>query len=125
MTIENTIDAFVDGAIVDTTALDAALASSDGRAYLFDVLALRQTMQTSMPAAAVRVTRIRRPFLRYASAAVVALALVGAGYAAGLRQAPAAEVTAANTSDGARPPEPTRVIELTPGVNWHESRGGD
>jgi hypothetical protein len=126
MTIEDTLDAFVDGETVDTSSLEAALASPDGRAYLIDALALRRLVESTQPqleaprAAPVRV-------LTFAKAAALAIAFTGIGYAAGLRQdaAPAAPPATFAADQTQAPPEPTRIIELTPGVNWHESKGGD
>jgi len=44
MTIEETIDAFLDGERVDVLALEAALASTEGRTYMFDALGIRQLL---------------------------------------------------------------------------------
>lgn len=120
MTIEDTIDAFVDGETVDTSSLDAALASPEGRAYLIDALALRRLVDSTEPQPAA----LHRPASRLAMlarAAAIAVAFAGLGYAAGLtqdRRAPE-PVSAIQTI---APPEPTRVIELT---DWQESKGGD
>ena len=124
MNIEYTIDAFLDGETVEPAALDAALAAAEGRAYLIDALAIRQLMSDA-PASAVPVRR--RPTLLFsARAAVLALALVGLGYAAGVRTtAPEGAVNPASSTENVAPPEPTRVIELKTGVNWQESKGGD
>ena len=127
MTIEHDIDAFIDGETVDAAALDAALASAEGRAYLLDALALRRLMSDT-PAAVAAPPARRRALLFYARAAVVALGLLGLGYAAGARTGGTPESTAGAPTPNAQAsdaPEPTRVIELTPGVNWHESKGGD
>ena len=124
MKIEDTIDAFVDGVTVDPQALDAALASAVGRAYLIDALALRRLMEDD-PVAVTEIPRKRTwSPLSLARAAVFAIALVGLGYAAGLKQVDPAPAVTSN-DDSLRAPEPTRVIELTPGVTWHESKGGD
>jgi hypothetical protein len=126
MKIEDTIDAFVDGITVDPQALDAALASPDGRAYLIDALALRQLMSDA-PAEPIASPRGKSTLLFYARAAVVALGLLGIGYAAGTAgTGPAGDaIVETNSAQSITAPEPTRVIELTPGVNWHESKGGD
>jgi hypothetical protein len=123
MNIEETIDAFADGQNVDATALDAALASPEGRAYLIDLLALRALMQDETAAVVAAPARRAWSALSLARAAAIAFTLLGIGYAAGLRREEAAPIVA--TTDDTRPPEPTRVIELRPGVNWHESKGGD
>jgi hypothetical protein len=124
MTIEYTIDAFLDGETVEPRALDAALAAAEGRAYLIDALAIRQLVSDAP--ATVTPTR-RRPALWFsARAAILVLGLVGLGYAAGARHtAPDAVVTPTTAAESGAPPEPTRVVEFKPGVNWHESKGGD
>jgi hypothetical protein len=126
MKIEYTIDAFVDGVTVDPQALDTALASPEGRAYLIDALALR-TLMDDEPAAAAETPRKRAwSPLSLARAAVFAVAFAGLGYAAGTKTgAPPAAEAPTNTAQSIDAPEPTRVIELKPGVNWHESKGGD
>ena len=126
MKIEDTIDAFVDGVTVDPQALDTALASPEGRAYLIDALALRRLMDDE-PAVATEAPR--KPAwspLSLARAAVFAIAFAGLGYAAGMRtDAPPEPELSTNTAQDVTAPEPTRVIELKPGVTWHESKGGD
>ena len=123
MNTESTIDAFLDGETVDPAALDAALAAPEGRAYIIDALAIRQLMSDApAPVAPVR----RRPALLFsARAAVLALGLVGLGYAVGARTTPEAIVVPTSSAENVAPPEPTRVIELKTGVNWQESKGGD
>lgn len=124
MNIEDTIDRFIDGETVDTTALDTALASREGRAYLIDILALRE-LSAAEPVLAADGKRGRTRVHLYARAAVIAVGLLGVGYAAGQRRAiepPAAPPTTASIADA---PEPMRVIELKSGVNWHETKGGD
>ena len=124
MNIESTIDAFLDGETVEPAALDAALAAAEGRAYLTDVLAMRQLL-SDQPAAVAPVRR-RGALLSYARAAGVVLALVGLGYAAGARIPPRGPlVVPTRPPQSVAPPEPTRVIALEPGVTWHESKGGD
>ena len=124
MTIEYTIDAFLDGENVEPGALDAALAAAEGRAYLIDALAIRQLMSDA-PASVVPVRR--RPTLLFsARAAVLALGFVGLGYAAGARMTnPDVIGKPPSSAASVAAPEPTRVIELKTGVNWHESKGGD
>ena len=123
MNIDQAIDAFIDGETVDAEALDAALASAEGRAYLFDALALRRFMHDEPAAAAP--PKPARALQFYARAAVVAIGLLGVGYAAGSRDRAAAPLETATTAQTEQAPEPTRVIELKPGINWHETKGGD
>ena len=125
MNIEHAIDAFIDGETVDTQALDAALASAEGRAYLFDALALRRLVHDA-PGAASAPHAPARTLQFYARAAVIAIGLLGAGYFAGSRDRIVTTIeTPATTADAETAPEPTRVIELKPGINWHETKGGD
>ena len=125
MNIEHAIDAFIDGEPVDIQALDAALASADGRAYLFDALALRRLMHDA-PAAASAPHAPTRTLRFYARAAVIAIGLLGAGYFAGSRDRIVTTIASpARTADAEAAPEPTRIIELKPGINWHETKGGD
>ena len=107
MNIESTIDAFLDGETVGPAALDAALAAAEGRAYLIDALAMRQLL-SDQPKAVAPVRR-RGALLSYARAAGVVQPLV----------------VPTSSAQSVAPPEPTRVIELEAGVNWHESKGGD
>ena len=124
MTIEDTIDALVDGETVEPAALNAALAAAEGRAYLIDALAIRQLMSEAPVAAAP--ARRRSALLVSVRAAVLAAGLVGLGYAAGVRTTgPETIVMPTGSAETAAPPAPTRVVELTPGVNWQESKGGD
>ena len=124
MNIEHTIDAFLDGETVQPAALDAALAAAEGRAYLIDALAIRQLMSDA-PVATAPVRR-RHTLLFSARAAVLAVGLVGLGYLAGARTTPSEQIGAApSAAQSVAPPTPTRIVELTPGVNWHESKGGD
>lgn len=126
MKIEDTLDAFVDGMTVDPHALDAALASAEGRAYLLDTLALRGLMRDEPIETAAPKRQSSWSLLGLARAAVIALAFAGLGYVAGTRtEAPGRVEIPTNAAENVAPPEPTRVIELTPGVNWHESKGGD
>jgi len=110
------IAAFVDGERVEAEALKQALADAEGRTYLTDIVSLRQAVRssdTAMAAVAARSTTTRR----WLAAAALVVVGVGAGFAMGRRSAPA--VAAPLTA-----PAATRVIELKPGVNWHETGGG-
>ena len=111
------IAAFVDGERVDPEALKQALSEPAGRDYLADIVALREVVAdrtVTTPVAAVRPRRVGRWI---AAAAVVALS-VGGGFALGHRTAESKAASAAAA------PKPTRVIELKPGVEWHETGGG-
>lgn len=121
------IDAFIDGERVDTDALKAALADSDGRDYLVDAWLLREAAQADPArgmnaAAAPAVSRPNRTPWLVAAAFAAAL---GGGYAIGVninRGAPVsgngtapAETTSPIVSPSTGPfpvPAPTRVIQL-------------
>ena len=123
------IAAFADGERIDANELAHALATSDGREYLIDLLTLRDVID-SQTRTAIRMpqtsARPRWPWLTLA-AAVLAIVTVTTGYIAGLRQgliqsqstrqasAPAVDVPA---------PAPTRVIRFERGVDWQEQIGG-
>jgi hypothetical protein len=115
------IAAFVDGERVNPQALDAALATADGRAYLIDLAGLRELVgheRAPMVAAhATAPSRVRGLAPWIAAAAMVAC-LVG-GYAFGWHLAGAhvrARIAAAD-----RAPEPTRVVD----VKWQDTNGGN
>ena len=110
------IDAFLDGERVDGESLKDALATTEGRDHLVDVLALREWIEATEPSAEVLRPRRRSPRWLGLAAAVLVAALGGYafGHARGNRAAP--QMTSA--------PQPTRVIDLRPGVEWHEIRGG-
>lgn len=124
MKIEDTIDAFIDGMTVDPHALDAALASVEGRAYLLDALALRGLV-TQAPGPAARRSAQHPADWNLATimrAAVIAITLLGAGYAAGYFAPERRKPVARETTQRAAAPEPTRVIELN---DLRDFKGGD
>lgn len=116
------ISAFVDNEPFDAQELAAALADPAGRELLLDLLALGQLVQPEKAPALMMAPRAAHRGLRLLAAAAVMLALLG-GYQLGRHTAPTAvEMTSVRASDV--PPAPTRVIDLTPGVNWHDNSGG-
>ena len=123
MNIESTIDAFLDGETVGPAALDAALAAAEGRAYLIDALAMRLLL-SDQPAAIAPAGR--RALFSLCPRRGRRAGPIGLGYAAGARTPPREQlVVPTSSAQSVAPPEPTRVIQLEPGVNWHESKGGD
>jgi len=108
------ISAFIDNEPFDPRALADALATSDGRELLIDLIALRHVVAADP---AVELPASHRPaaprWRGLAIAATIAGLALGGGYFAGHR---VGEKTAVESIDA--PPAPTRVIELTPGVNW-------
>lgn len=112
------VAAFVDGERVDAQALKAALAQAEARDYLAELLALREVIALNgAPVAAA--TRPGRRWIIAAAAAVI-LSLSG-GYALGLRLGAAQASDAAGVSDSA--PQPTRVIEVSPGASYAPQGG--
>ena len=109
------VAAFVDGERVDAQALKAALAQAEARDYLAELLALREVIaQNGTPAGAVI-----RPSRRWIVGAAAAVMLsLGGGYALGAAWAGDAQ----GLSDSVAP-QPTRVIEVTPGASYAPQGG--
>lgn len=132
MTDLTLLDAWIDGEPVSPDAVEALLATHDGRVYAVDVMALRCAVRADMPAAPVvkPVNQVATPPSRwrtYAAAAAVAVLTTAGGFVAGQYVTrddgePAASI-AATTHDSA--PAPTRVIQFEVGVDWSESSGGN
>ena len=113
------IDAFVDGQRVDPATLESALADPAGRRYLTDLIALREVVRTPESTVVASPAAARRWRWMAVAACVV---IAGGGYLAGVQiERQRSREAAAATS---KAPAPTRVIELKPGVNWHETSGG-
>jgi hypothetical protein len=112
------IDAFLDGEVVDPAALKGVLRTDGGLDYLADVLALREVVTAEVTTMTGPMAR-RRPLRWIAAAAALGLAAAG-GYAVA-DQTPQGPVIGAIEAEA---PPPSRVIELTPGVNWTETPGG-
>jgi hypothetical protein len=137
--IHDVIAAFADGERVAPEALQRALSDPDGRAYLVDLLVLRDLVDVT---AIARPTEVplragARPRARAwvgIAAGLVAAALAGYGIGQQTRsvsEAPrvseVAIVAPPAPSGPAGPvvaPPPTRVITLQPGVDWQEHIGG-
>ena len=120
------VAALADGEPVDPNALKLALERPAVRDYLVDVIALRQAVGAANELSAVR-WRERRSFRSragWASVAAAAVISLTAGYVAGQRTVQAAPLVESVVHlDSAPAPKPTRVITLTPGVNWTETAG--
>ena len=121
------ITAFVDGEEFEPGALTDALATGEGRELLIDLMALRHLVTDDAVydlRVAARPSRSRWAAVAAAAAIVVA---VGGGYLAGRAaadagSAPGIASAPVSTTDAA--PEPTRVIELRPGVEWKSAGEG-
>jgi hypothetical protein len=120
------IAAFVDGERVNPQALEAALSLPDGRAYLIDLVGMREIVgferATAIAPVAAPATKASpsgaRVFAPWIAAAAMVACLAG-GYAFGWHLAGAdarARVAAAD-----RAPEPTRVVD----VKWQDTNGGN
>ncbi|HKV99743.1 MAG TPA: hypothetical protein VJN96_07960 [Vicinamibacterales bacterium] len=107
------ISAFLDDEGFDPAHLAAALAAPGGRDLLLDLVALRHLVQdetaSDQPAAAA--VRPRMPAARWFALAAGVCLVVGSSYWLGRRSSPADRPVTA--------PQPTQVIELQEGVNWH------
>jgi ferric-dicitrate binding protein FerR (iron transport regulator) len=112
------IAAFVDGERVDAETLKLALGDAAGRDYLADIVSLREALRLPDPAIAT-IAPASMNARRWLAAAALVVIGAGTGFAIGHRFA---RTDAGATAAAA--PAPTRVIELTPGVNWHETGGG-
>ena len=135
--VRDVIEAFADGEAVEPARLKAALADSDGRDHLIDLLVLRNLVGgqplarpvVATPAAALAPSRQVFTWTRWLSAAAaVAIVSVVAGYVAGARTtAPPAVAAPAVAIAPASPaaPLPTQVIRLRNGVDWNEKAGGN
>lgn len=134
--IHEVMAAFADGERVNADALERALATPEGREYLIDLLALREVTVGQSGAASSLGTPVKRRswrYLRLAVAAAVLCVSTMAGYAVGsrsVRQTPRAAPVAlspqfADSMPASVAPQPTRVIRLEPGVDWHERNGGN
>jgi hypothetical protein len=147
--MQDVIEAFADGELVDPAALGDALATEAGRTHLIDVLTLRSLVggqATTRPASMASVTSLTsagpgaphtsrpigaaRPVHtagRWLTAvAAVAVLSVVTGYVVGTVAATrrrSVDATMAATSTPA--PAPTHVIHLRNGVDWNEKAGGN
>lgn len=121
------VEAFVDGEPVQPPALKDALADSEARDYLVDLLLLRGVVaRMELPAAGTTGGRGGRSmYLRWlAAAAAMVISLFG-GYLAGRRMVAPVEARTVEafveSQSAPTAPAPTRIITLRPGVNWTES----
>ena len=123
------VAALADGEPLEADALKAALEDPSVRAYLVDLIALRQSVGEMSELPPVQ-WRERRSFLSrvgwMTAAAAIAVSLT-AGYLAGqwtVQAAPAPTVeTFVTIGSPVAAPKPTRVVTLRPGVNWTEKEG--
>jgi hypothetical protein len=123
------VAALADGEPVEADALRVALEDPSVRAYLVDLIALRQSVGAMSELTPVQ-WRERRSFLSrigwMAAAAAVVVSLT-AGYFAGQRTVQAAPAPSVETfvtiGSTVAAPKPTRVVTLRPGVNWTEKEG--
>jgi hypothetical protein len=125
------ISAFIDDEPFEPRALADALADPEGRAVLFDLLALRSLVQpaseaVTVPTAAPHIApRSHRSSMRWLAMAAAVLFAIGAGYAAGRRRTDSTSARTVVQVERDLPPAPTRVIPLRPAIEWHETtRGG-
>jgi hypothetical protein len=110
------IAAFLDGERVDVEALKRALSDATGRDYLADIVSLREAVRLPDPSM-LAVAPASRNARRWLAAAALVVIGAGTGFAIGHR-------FARTDASATTAPAPTRVIELKPGVDWHETGGG-
>jgi len=107
------ISAFLDNERFDAADLAAALAAPGGRDMLLDLVTLRQLVQdgaaSDVPGSSG--IRPRGTALRWLAAVAAACLVLASGYWLGMRSSPVDRTITA--------PQPTQVIELQEGVNWH------
>jgi hypothetical protein len=123
------IAAFLDGERVDTAALKHALSTDEGRDYLVDVLALRQSAIEMEPVAFPIPPAAQRRRLAGVTAAAIAIVASAFGYVVGGQTDPIGRSSASVSSveavvDVSMPPqapEPTEIVRLLSGVNWTTS----
>lgn len=132
---QDIIMAFVDAEPVDARDLKRALADTEAREYLVDLLALRKLVTDKHEAVVATAPRRRVASPRWLVAAAVVVCVSGlTGYMLGQRTAErntSALVQTRLPDNGVRRetpssvfPTPTTVIRLQPGVDWDERRGG-
>jgi hypothetical protein len=114
------IAGFVDGERVDPIALKSALASSEGRDYLVEMVALREVVGQDGATTEIARARPARRWLVGAAAAI--LLSLGGGMALGHRIASRDDGAVAGAADVAAP-QPTRVIEVAPGASYIRPEG--
>ena len=131
------IDALLDGHAVEPNAIRHALADPDVRDYFVDTLVVRQLARaaeapgvTAPPPTMFHTKAGARA--RWLAAGVLLVICTAAGFAIGEERG----ARAAGTDDGTfvevqavlesapQAPEPTRVIQLTPGINWTPATEG-
>jgi hypothetical protein len=121
---QQTIDAFLDGEVVDAHALRGVLDEPSARDYLIDALRLRQLTRELEPERFAGPGTTARPLvrrIRWLAAGVLLAISAGAGYAygqGGRTDAPESVVIAIDGRAAPPPPAPTRHIRFEPGVNW-------
>jgi hypothetical protein len=130
--LHGVVEAFLDGEVVDPSALRTALADSTARDHFIELLMIRRATRVAdcfaanLPAASTGKPRVARWL---AAVAAAALASVSLGYAAGQRvvasnlAAASVEATVIVDAAPAAPPA-TKTITLRPGVNWTDGPGG-
>jgi hypothetical protein len=126
------VEAFLDGELVDPSALRAALADRGARDHFVDLVVIRGAVHGLDSLVMHAGTRPQGPLSRgkWLAAAAAALAVsVTAGYAAGQRaiassDAPSTVEAVIEAESVPVAPPPTRSIAFKPGVNWTDSSGG-
>ena len=112
------ISAFVDNEPFDAESLARALAEPHGRDLLIDFIAMRHLVNADAASEQRLAVAPARSRWREAVAAAAVIAALAGGYAAGRVQR-----DPQSTRDETSAPQPTRVVELRPGVEWQPATG--
>lgn len=117
---DSAIDALLDGECVDREALRRALEAPGGIEYLVDALSLRQVTRDMGPRTYVAPPAPTRWWRSPGFAAAMLVVGVMSGFVVARRAMPAVASTQPVNS---ALPAATKVIPLTPGVNWTTTEG--
>ena len=118
VTNSEVITAFVDNEAFDPDALARALAEPAGRDLLIDFIALRHVVSEDGAVEQAAAKPLRSHWRELVAAAAVVAALAG-GYLLGR-----GHIGPGQSSDDLSAPQPTRVVDLRPGVEWQPVAGG-
>lgn len=121
--------AWVDGESSDRDEVLTALASPEGRAYVFDLMSIRRMVSVTNPAGYTIPAHTPRRLPRMVTAAAAAALCIVSGYGiaqlANRSSAIAPVVDSRETADEPAAPQPTHVIRFETGVDWRETTGGN
>lgn len=131
-----TLAAWADGEPVDRDTVLRALADTDAREYVVDLMSLRQLVARATPTwapdqATAPTQAPSRTWWRPLAIAASLLLCVAAGFVVGRGATPPPETNAGTVAVPVvaplpqSAPRPTQVIQLKSGVDWRENFGGN